>query len=95
MAGLNRFSSASLSMGRSLSTALVTGNSVTASRSCSLTAALESMTEIITIAKQLTATLDAIPDVEQLQVSGRHDPHPPGTCLQSLLPGACCTQTLH
>jgi hypothetical protein len=74
MAGLDRFSSSSLSMARTLSAALGSGASITASRSCSLAAALESMTEIVSITKQLSAGLEAIPDVEQLQVRRRQQP---------------------
>lgn len=71
MASLDRYSSASLSVARALSSTLDNAASITASRSCSLAVALESMTEIVSITKQLSAGLQAIPDVEQVQVSGR------------------------
>ena len=88
MAALDRFSSASLSMARTLSSALGTGASITASRSCSLAAALESMSEIVNITKQLSAGLEAIPDVEQLQVRRQRPSILPGSFA---LPPACCT----
>jgi len=53
---------------RSLTRSLTTAASITTCRSCSLAVALESMTDIVTATRQLSAELVADPDVEQLQV---------------------------